>query len=158
MTRASTACLVSSTCPLLYTRQFRRKVVNNILIGSNPGCGTEGIEPDYGWGPVRPAALCVVYESFQCWLILGSILLGLGSRDTKRSKDDEIQKSTQMRSEDDTGFRLSVMRATDWGCRLSGPMDGLLECIYKAYYMYTCMYCRSRRNILQPRSSKLTWV
>ena len=43
--------------PLLYTGQFRRKVVNDILIGSNPGCGTEGFEADYGWDPVRPAAL-----------------------------------------------------------------------------------------------------
>ena len=70
--------------PLLYTGQFRRKVVNDILIGSNPGCDTEGFEADYGWDPVRPAALVSFPSHFQCGLILGSIL-GFGSWDTKRS-------------------------------------------------------------------------
>ena len=76
--------------PLLYTGQFRRKVVNDILIGSNQGCGTDGFEADYGWDPVRPAALVSFPSHFQCWLILGSIL-GYGSWDAKRSKDDDVQ-------------------------------------------------------------------
>ena len=59
--------------PLLYTGQFRRKVVNDILIGSNQGCGTDGFEADYGWDPVRPAALVSFPSHFQCGLIFGSI-------------------------------------------------------------------------------------
>ena len=43
--------------PLLYSRRFRDKGVNDVLHGFNPGCGTDGFKADYGWDPVRPAAL-----------------------------------------------------------------------------------------------------
>ena len=56
--------------------------LNDIVRGSNPGCGTPGFEARAGWDPVRPATR--VSRNFRRWLICCSI--GYGSRDAKLSK------------------------------------------------------------------------
>ena len=53
--------------------------LNDIVDGSNPGCGTQGFPARPGWDPVRPAAL--VSLKFRHWLIL--CFIGDGSRDAK---------------------------------------------------------------------------
>ena len=58
------------------------KGINDILDGSNPGCGTIGFEATDGWDPVRPATL--VSRNFRRWLIW--CFVGHGSRDAKLSK------------------------------------------------------------------------
>ena len=56
--------------------------LNDIVDGSNPGCGTQGFPAKPGWDPVRPATL--VFLKFHHWLIWRS--LGPWSRDTKLTK------------------------------------------------------------------------
>ena len=41
--------------PLLYG--VARAGINDIISGSNPGCGTEGFSAVVGWDPVRPSKL-----------------------------------------------------------------------------------------------------
>ena len=44
--------------PWLYSDEVRSvKGLNDIVKGSNPGCGTTGFEARKGWDPVRPATL-----------------------------------------------------------------------------------------------------
>ena len=43
--------------PLLYHQFY--KGVKDILVGFNPGCGTDGFEAASGWDPVRLAVLCL---------------------------------------------------------------------------------------------------
>ena len=53
--------------------------LNDIVDGSNPGCGTGGFTARAGWDPVRPAT--IVSLSFRRWLIWCTV--GHGSRDAK---------------------------------------------------------------------------
>jgi tripeptidyl-peptidase-1 len=41
--------------------------LDDILEGSNPGCGTNGLSAIEGWDPVRPARLMFLH--FRRWLI-----------------------------------------------------------------------------------------
>jgi hypothetical protein len=50
--------------------------MNDITLGSNPGCGTEGFSAIAGWDPVRPAKL--MYLQLRFGLIFG--LVGDGTR------------------------------------------------------------------------------
>ena len=58
------------------------KGLNDIVDGSNPGCGTLGFYAKPGWDPVRPTIL--VSRNFRRRLIWCSI--GYGSGDAKLSK------------------------------------------------------------------------
>ena len=53
--------------------------LNDIVDGSNPGCGTQGFPAKPGWDPVRLAALFSL--QFRHWLIL--CFIGDGSGDAK---------------------------------------------------------------------------
>ena len=53
-----------------------RAGINDIVSGSNPGCGTDGFSAIIGWDPVRTARLVSLH--FRRWLIFGSA--GDGSR------------------------------------------------------------------------------
>ena len=67
----------------LYSDEVRSvKGLNDIVDGSNPGCGTQGFKARAGWDPVRPTTLASL--DFCHWLIRCSI--GHGSRDAKLSK------------------------------------------------------------------------
>ena len=41
--------------------------MNDITIGSNPGCGTEGFSATAGWDAVRPACLQYRFDLFLAW-------------------------------------------------------------------------------------------
>ena len=72
--------------PLLYSNGV--KGLNDVKIGANPGCNTDGFMAADGWDPVRPAELVSFRNRFQCWLILCSIL-GHGSGDARLFRDVE---------------------------------------------------------------------
>ena len=54
--------------PWLYSDEvLDLKGLNDIVDGSNPGCGTQGFPAKPGWDPVRLATL--VFLIFRRWLI-----------------------------------------------------------------------------------------
>ena len=61
--------------PWLYGRGFAG--LNDIIYGSNPGCGTVGFPATPGWDPVRPTRLVFL----SCQLTLIPQATGLGSLD-----------------------------------------------------------------------------
>ena len=76
--------------PLLYSKEVRNhQAINDIVQGTNPGCGTEGFEAREGWDPVHPVTL--VSCNFRRLLIWCSV--GHGSRDAKLSKADVRPKT-----------------------------------------------------------------
>ena len=69
--------------PWLYSDEVHIvKGLNDIIAGSNPGCGTQGFKAREGWDPVRPATLAS--PNFRHWMIWCTI--GHGFRDAKLSK------------------------------------------------------------------------
>ena len=58
-----------------------REGFNDITIGSNPGCGTEGFRATKGWDPVRPARLVSSFST----LGLTPSSIGYGSWDARLS-------------------------------------------------------------------------
>ena len=124
--------------PWLYSDEVLSvKGLNDIVKGSNPGCGTRGFTAIDGWDPVRPATQ--FSRKFRRWLILCSI--GDGSRDAKLCKAAvPPQRETISRPYSDSGAN-AVMTTC---CRLESSYLSAIQ-FREAYHML--FHCDPLRHV-----------